>query len=309
MSDFNVSRTGQVEQTGDATALFRKNYLSEVISAYETKLVTSGKIQERSIQSGKSANFPLIGELAAQMHVPGAEINGQNVNHGETDIFIDGVTIADVAIADIDQAMSDIDYRGKYSAKAGSALAKAEDRHNLITGLKAARATALLTGNPDGAEIVGANFKTSAADLAAGIFDAAQTMDEKEVPEEGRYFYVRPAQYRLLAQNLDAINKNHGGAGAYSEGTILRVAGFEMVKTNHLPVTNLTAELVSKYNGDFSTTAGLAMQMEAIGCVKLMDIGLQIEPSVRHQSTLVVARMAKGHDILRPECAVELKTA
>jgi hypothetical protein len=40
--------------------------------------------------------------------------------------------------------------------------------------------------------------------------------------------------------------------------------------------------------------------------VKLMDLSTEMEYSVRHQGTLIVAKYAMGHGILRPECAVEL---
>jgi hypothetical protein len=47
----------------------------------------------------------------------------------------------------------------------------------------------------------------------------------------------------------------------------------------------------------------------AFGTVKLMDLAVEAERSVRHQGHLIVASYAMGHGILRPEAAVEIRTA
>jgi hypothetical protein len=48
--------------------------------------------------------------------------------------------------------------------------------------------------------------------------------------------------------------------------------------------------------------------MDAVGTVKLMDLAMEAEYQTRFQGTLMVARYAVGHGILRPECAVEIVT-
>jgi hypothetical protein len=82
----------------------------------------------------------------------------------------------------------------------------------------------------------------------------------------------------------------------------------EIVKTNNLPQTNVVSGPTA-YQGNFTTTIGLAMQKQAVGTVKLMDLAMEMEYSARHQGTLLVGKYALGSDILRPECAVEVKTA
>jgi hypothetical protein len=63
------------------------------------------------------------------------------------------------------------------------------------------------------------------------------------------------------------------------------------------------------YSGDFTNTVGVAFQKAAIGTVKLNDLTMQMTSGdfeVMYQGTLMVAKYAMGHGILRPECAVEL---
>ena len=123
-----------------------------------------------------------------------------------------------------------------------------------------------------------------------------------------RNAFFRPAQYYLLAQNTTVINQWFGGQGAYAEGTVLKVGGLTIVKTNALPRTNVTTG-VAAYQGNFANTVGLVMNKQAVGTVKLMDLAMESEYDIRRQGTLMLAKYAVGHGVIRPECAVELKTA
>jgi hypothetical protein len=115
-----------------------------------------------------------------------------------------------------------------------------------------------------------------------------------------------------LAQSTALINRDWMGAGSYSDGKILRIAGAEITKTNHLPITDLTASqtanMKNTYNADFSKTAALVMTQDAVGTVKLLDLATEMGYDMRRQGTLLIAKYAIGHGILRPECSVELKT-
>jgi hypothetical protein len=62
------------------------------------------------------------------------------------------------------------------------------------------------------------------------------------------------------------------------------------------------------YNADFSKTAALVMTKSAVGTVKLLDLATEMGYDMRRQGTLLIAKYAIGHGILRPECSVELKT-
>ena len=93
-----------------------------------------------------------------------------------------------------------------------------------------------------------------------------------------------------------------------------RVAGVQIVKSNNVPSTNVSAVSGENntYHGDFSTTAAVVMQKQALGTVKLMDLAVEKTSgdfNIQYQGTLMAAKYAMGHGILRPECAVEIKTA
>lgn len=308
MANANVSFLGQSNQSGATDALFLKVFAGEVLTAFQKATVAIDRTMMRSISNGKSAQFPATGRQTAAYHTPGTEITGNNMSMAEQVITIDQLLISPVFIADIDEAMNHYDVRSIYSKECGLALAYAMDANILQTGVLAARATNPVTGLPGGASLINANYKTDSTTLAGGMFLAAQTLDENSVGPEDRTAYVRPAQYYLLAQNTTAINTLYGGQGAYSDGTITKIAGIELVKSLQLPITNINTGN-TKYQVNASTTAALIMNKQAVGTVKLMDLSMQAGYDIRRQGTLIVARYAVGHGVLRPDAAVELKTA
>lgn len=251
--------------------------------------------------------FPVIGTAQARYHTPGTEITGQVIKQNERIITIDDLLIADVFLSNIDEAMTHYEVRGPYAQELGTVLANGMDRNVQQVLTLAARASATVDGGNGGTQLTAAGYANDGAAIAGGIFDAAQVMDEKNIPEDGRLVNIRPAQYYLVAQTKDVLNKDWGGSGTYADGTVLKVAGIELVKTNQLPNSNVTTGPAA-YQGDFSATQFVAYHPSAVGTVKLMDLGMESDYDIRRQGTLVVAKYAMGHGILRPECAVEGKS-
>lgn len=295
--------------------LFLKVFAGEVLTAFDENNVMKDLHASRTIASGKSASFPVTGKANAGYHVPGTPLLGtQKIAHNEIVVNIDDVLVADTFIANIDEAKNHYDVRSEYSRLLGMALAKEFDTRTQRVGLLAARAAATVAGGNGGSSLVAANSDTDGAALAAAIFEAAKVMDEKDVPESERVALVRPSQYYNLVQTTSVINRDWGGAGVYADGTVLRVAGIQIVKTNNLPSGNIAAVAGENntYSGDFSNVQALVMQKQAIGTVKLMDLAVQRTSGdfeVMYQGTLMAAKYAMGHGILRPECAVEIKSA
>ena len=314
MANATAHRVGAVNGGSDKTELFMKVYGGEVLTAFEEANKTLDKQTIRNISSGKSAQFPMTWKLSANYHTPGTELVGQTSNNAEKLITIDDQLIADVFIPNIDEAMSHFDYRSEYSKQAGLALAYTWDKNSLQTGVLASRASTAVTGGNGGSVITSLTtlYRTSATDLAAGIYAAALAMDEKDIPdEEGgmpRWAFLRPAQYSLLAQKTDLYNtQTAAGNGNYADGKVLRIGGVILVKTNHLPITNI-ATGPTKYQGDFSKVACLVMNSKAVGTVKLMDLATEAAWDIRRQGTLMLAKYAIGQGILRSDCSVSLVT-
>jgi hypothetical protein len=312
MSNYTPSRLGQANGTGLTDALFLNIFAGEVLTSFDTTNVMMSRNTVRTIPNGKSGQFPATGLADAYDHTPGAMLQGRSITHAERIITIDGLLVSDVSIATIDEAMNHYDVRSIYTTEVGRALSRRLDRNLLQLGTLAARASATITGGFGGTQLNGgANLPTNTSGaLRDALFSAAQTLDEKNVPEESRFAVLRPAQYYRLVLDAVVPNRDYSSfAGAdVRTGKVWEVAGIDIVKSNNLPSTNITTGN-TKYQGNFANTFGLVMHPAAIGTLKLLDLAVEGEYSAARQATLIVAKYLMGHGILRPECAVELRNA
>lgn len=317
MANATPSRLGQANLTGATDALFLKVFSGEVMSTFAAKTVMKDKTRIRSIKHGKSAQFAAIGKTVAEYHTPGAEILGNSIKHDEKVITIDDLLISNTFISNIDEAKNHYEIRSEYSRQMGDALAQTYDRNLLSMAVKAARdPSGLGLGVADQGSAASVNLGSvtpTTAAIVSAIYDAAATMDEKNVPEADRFVIVNPAVYYALVQEDKLINRDFGENGSYSKGAVFNVAGMTIVKSNNLAVDHTAAtaypDFNSKYAVDASDTSALIIQRQALGTVQLMDLATEMEYDIRRQGTLAVSKMAVGHGVLRPECLIELRAA
>jgi len=316
MSNATPSRLGQINAAGDANALFLKVFSGEVLSAFERENQMLGMTMVRSITSGKSAQFPVTGTISSGYHTIGNEILGSAVSKNEKVINIDDMLLASAFLGEIDELKNHYDVRSVYSREMGQALAKTVDKNLLNLVVLASRASANITGGNAGLQITAATAKTSASVLVSSIFDAIQSLDEKDVPSQGRYIVVAPDQYYQLC-NLDSLISRDfsANAGDRAKGTVVSIGGVPVIKSN-TAVASFTDQSAAStsgqnntYIGDFSTVAAVVFHSSAVGTVKLKDLVLESTYDPRRLGTLLTSRMALGHGILRPESAVSIKTA
>ena len=317
MANANVSEIGKVNNAGTADALFLKVFAGEVLTSFEQATVTADKHMVRTIANGKSAQFPVMGRSSAAYHTPGNEITGTDINHNEKVITINDLLISSHFIANIDEAKNHYDVRSVYSQEMGRALAFQMDKHVLQTMVQAAAGTANVgdSGYASGTIITSANSGTQAAALITALYDAAEAMDDAYVPSEGRCAFLKPEQYYLLANASNAINVDFSGQGSIATGQVPQLAGLNLIKTPHLPTANVTGTGVdaggasSAQAVDASNTTALVTHPSAVGTVKLMDLAVESDYDIRRQGTLMVAKYAMGHGVLRPEAAVQIQSA
>ncbi len=307
MTDANPSRLGQANATGATDALFMKLFSGEVMTAFEQGTVFLNHHFVRSISGGKSAQFPMLGRTTAAYHTVGAELLGNVIAHNERVITVDDMLVAHTFVAEWDEMVNHYEVRSRYSTEIGRALAQKFDRTVAQVGVLAARASSPITGENGGSVLTDANYGTSGAALASALFDAKTIFDESDVTGTPRLF-LRPAQHALMAETTSILNKDWGGAGSFSQGTVGPVNGVSIIKTNNLPSSNINSG-PSKYQGNFSTTVGLFMTDMAVGTVKLKDVAVASEWQLSRLGWLTVGRLAFGSGILRPICAIELKTS
>ena len=336
-TDQTVSRLGQTNATGDARALFLKLYAGEVLTAFEEKNIFMPLHRTRTIQNGKSAQFPLTGVASAKYHTPGQLIQSDAVKHGERTVTVDDLLISSTFVSNVDEAMNHYDVRSIYTKEMGYALSNVADKNVARIIAKAASitdatASAAQFGDDFDDETYTANITigaltadaTDGAKIAKAIYDALEEFDKKDVTGE-KVCVLPPAQYYALfgadqsVNNLAYMNKDVGGSGSLASGTVPMIGGVKIMMSNHIPTTDesvtsgtpepLTSSRTSAYKNDYSSVRGLIFTQDAAATVKLLDLGVESEYQIDRQGTLMVAKYAMGHNILRPACAIQLNAA
>ena len=271
------SRVGFNDATSDGSfaqdnALFLKKFSGEILQTFEESNIFKPLHTIRTIESGKSAQFPVTGIATANYHTPGENIAEQggtpdkylsDIRKSERVINIDKMLIASTFLANIDDVKNHYDIRSVYANELGKALAVRFDNALAKVFIAAARSSAVITGGKVGGILdVSANAMGTGADseddadnadptgaeLTAALFTAAQKLDENDVPSDGRFAVIRPQEYYklitggagALAISTSAVNKDVGGLGSIASGSIPQVAGITIYKSNHIPSTDLS---------------------------------------------------------------------
>ena len=327
MANASPVSVGRVNAAGSEDALFLKVFAGEVLTSFERASVTAGAESVRTISNGKSATFPVMGRVAASYHTPGAEITGSDVNHNEKVITVNDLLVSSVFLSNIEEAKNHWDVRSAYSQEIGRALAFQKDKHVLQTIGQASQGSANVgdSGYAAGTTLTDSNIASATDATAANamidaIFDAAKALDDNFVPKEGRKCFLRTEEYYKLANGTNVVNVDFSGQGSIADGKVIKVAGIELIPTPHFISSDLSSS--TNVDGGSATQGGsnpqqvnlanyvaLVCHPSAAGTVKLMDLAVESEYDIRRQGTLMVAKYAMGHGVLRPESAVGIKEA
>ena len=324
MANATVSRLGLVNATGSSfDALFLKVFSGEVLTSFaENNIFNEAMHTVRTIANGKSAQFPVLGTATAAYHSVGTPLVGANqIKANEKIISIDDLLISQAFISNLDEMKNHYDVRQTYSSELGKALARTYDQNVAKVIANASRASTTLSGGTGGIVLTLANGNTASAnvtgdEIAAAIYDIAQTMDERDIPPTDRFCVLPPAEYYKLAESATRTidtDFNPQGNGSFASGRVQMVAGIPVMMSNNVPQSNVGSNpsgANNTYSGDDSKTIGLVFHKSAVGTVKLMDMTTEISGSdygIMYQGTLLVAKYALGHGILRPEAAATIK--
>ena len=326
-------------------ALFLKVFANEVLNAFEEANVMKELHTVRTISSGKSAQFPVTGIATAKYHTPGEDVFDAGnsytsaIKHRERVINIDDVLIAATSVAQIDELKNHYDVRSTYTTELGRALAKRFDLATMRTFCAAAtvpNTTALKNPDAPKGEVLdlgGGGGLPADVSTAANIIQTfrviAQKLDEKHIPSEDRFAILSPELYYLLTGSENAaINRDFGGSGNIASGNVPTLLGIQIFSSPHvvdITTNDTTADDTNAANNPFDDADGgsagkgyldasldtlkfIAGHKSAIGTVKLMDLAVESEYSMQKQSTLMLAKYAMGHGILRPEAAITVKS-
>lgn len=324
---------GKGQSAADKLANFLKVFGGEVLTAFARTSVTTNRHMIRSIASGKSAQFPVLGRTKAAYLQPGESLDDKrkDIKHTEKVIHIDGLLTADVLIYDIEDAMNHYDVRAEYTAQLGESLAMASDGAVLaelaglvnlpdasnenIAGLGKAKLYETLKTK---AELELAGQVELGKEIIAILTKARAGLTKDYVPASDRTFYTTPDYYSAILAALMPNAANYAALIDPEKGSIRNVMGFEVVEVPHLTAggagdnrpdegavaTNQKhAFPATGGNVNMENVVGLFQHRSAVGTVKLKDLALERARRPEYQADQIIAKYAMGHGQLRPEAA------
>ena len=320
MSQVTVGAPGLIQGGSDRLAQFLKQFAGEIITAFERSSQTLNRHLVRTITSGKSAAFPILGRAKANYLAPGKSLDDirQNIPGTEKVIYIDGLLTSSQMITDIDDAMLHFDVASEYARQMGEALAFAADGASLAEIAKLVVANAenltglglphIVTASAStGTNLVSATLGQYYLDM---LMEMKYRMSTNYVPLTDRVAYVTPDVIAALVNAKIVIDKDYSGTGSLTEATVTRVAGFDIVEVPGLTAGGAdTTDILQGAGHVFpaayvDTCKILAAHRSSIGTLKLRDLGLEKARRAEYQADMMVAKYAVGHGGLRPEACM-----
>lgn len=317
MANATVSRLGQALATGDANALFLKKFSGEVLSVFQRENLMLNMVQKRTLTQGKSASFAITGKTSSSYHTVGTEITGTAIKHQEKIINLDDMLVSSAFVAELDEIKSSYEVRSIYSSELARALSNRVDKHLLSLMILASQASANISGDTAGGlEITDADSNTNMDSMISSIFEGIQRLDENDVPSNDRVIVVNPDIYYKLANVDKLVSRDFSdNNGDFGRGTVVAIGGVPVIKSNTAVDAfadqsgDSTTGQNNTYTGDFSNHTAVLFHKSAIGALMAKNLVTEVTYDPRRLGTLMTARMVMGAGILRPECAVSIKTA
>lgn len=315
----NYQQQGAKQNTGDQLALFLKVFSGEVLTAFTRASKVMNNHMIKTIDSGKSTSFPVMGRGKAHYLPAGSNLDDlrEAIPHNEVVINIDGLLTSDVLITDIFEAMNHYDVRGEYAKQLGEALAIAADGATVAEIAKLVKAnTENITGLGKGIVVekaitggAGINYETGKA-VIDGLLEMKAKWTTQYVPEEERFAYITPEVESAIITSKDAINRDYGAVASIVDGNIDKLCGFKIIAVPHLKAggADKTGMLGTSPEGhefptDYAGALAVCAHRTAVATVKLKDLQLEHARRPELQSDMIIAKNAVGHGGLRPEAS------
>ena len=269
-----------------------------MFKGFQHNTIARDLVTKRTLKNGKSLQFIYTGRMKSEYHTPGTPILGNDDKSppvAEKTIVMDDLLISSAFVYDLDETLAHYDLRGEISRKIGYALAENYDRKIFRTIVRGARKASPISASgyvePGGTQIQvdatnnNANA-TDAAKLVTAFFNAAATLDEKGVSNDGRVAVLNPRQYyNLIQQTGDngLINRDVQGAGLQSGEGVVSIAGIKIFKSMNIP-----------FLGKFGTANTISNPGSFVGQSIDSAAGRQTATYTRSGTTITITLTAHG---------------
>ena len=278
----------------------------EIIAAYKQNLVMANLVSKMSFKGkkGDTLHIPKPTRGSAAVKAASTQVTLQAATESEIQVLVNKHYEYSRLIEDITEVQALASLRKFYTGDAGYALAKQVDTDLIRLGRGAAGGdgsadydAAVLGGDGSTAYVDGTNVGTALTD--AGIRRVIQTLDDADVPMDGRVLVLPPSARNTLLGlarfTEQAFVGEVGGGNSIRNGQIGDIYGVKVfVTTNADTATTDTTRLAMMFHKD------------AFVLAEQMGVRSQTQYKQEYLGTLFTSDMLYGVKELRDEAAVAI---
>ena len=317
-------------------------YMMGVVEAARDEVIVadSPAIARKTITSGNSHKFYLMADTPdPEEHTPGDELLGQQFEIDSGNITLDNIVVSHHDIPLDQWKVANFDIVGPLAKKTGSRIARFYDsrlmRKLILTSrLGGSSKNGLNVHNGGNRAFVDAASVAAAFPVnstGAGAFldlchELAESMDNDNLSESGRYMWIDPYIRRVLSKDTgiwDIQYAQNASSNNLQSRVLGEIAGFKiMVAKNRLPTSNVSTG-PSKYQGTFQVTTGNTavgrpvavavcggeQGVAPIGVVQFGGIESVMVKDERRNTLFVKSQVLMGADTLHPWTAGVIEVA
>ena len=275
----------------------------EIIAAYKTNLVMANLVSKMSFKGkkGDTLHIPKPTRGSASLKAASNQVTLQAANESEVQVLVNKHYEYSRLIEDITEVQALASLRKFYTSDAGYALAKQVDTDllQLGRGVKGGDGTIAYDKAVIGSD--GSTLYTGANESAltdAGIRKVIQTLDDADVPMDGRVLVLPPVARNVmlgLARFTEqAFVGEVGGGNSIRNGEIGNVYGVKVFVSTNCETATGAARI------------GLMFHKDAFVLAEQMGVRSQTQYKQEYLGTLFTSDMLYGVKELRDEAAVAI---
>ena len=275
----------------------------EIIAAYKQNLVMANLVSKMSFKGkkGDTLHIPKPTRGSASAKAASTQVTLQAATESEVQVLVNKHYEYSRLIEDITEAQALASLRQFYTSDAGYALAKQVDTDLIRLGRNSQGGDGTIAYNKAVIASDGATLYTGANEAAitdAGLRKVIQTLDDADVPMDGRVLVLPPVARNVmmgLARFTEqAFVGETGGGNTIRNGEIGNVYGVKVYVTTNCETATGDARI------------GMMFHKDAFVLAEQMGVRSQTQYKQEYLGTLFTSDMLYGVAELRDEAAVAI---
>ena len=294
--------TNHVTNTTAATFI-PELWSDEIIAAYKQNLVMANLVSKMSFKGkkGDTLHIPKPTRGSASAKAASTQVTLQAATESEVQVLVNKHYEYSRLIEDITEAQALASLRQFYTSDAGYALAKQVDTDLIRLGRNSQGGDGTIAYNKAVIASDGSTLYTGTNEAAitdAGLRKVIQTLDDADVPMDGRVLVLPPVARNVmmgLARFTEqAFVGETGGGNTIRNGEIGNVYGVKVYVTTNCETATGDARI------------GLMFHKDAFVLAEQMGVRSQTQYKQEYLGTLFTSDMLYGVAELRDEAAVAI---